>query len=341
VPYRPRSVRLAATLAICVGWCAPVHSQAPDQQSRQAIIKGCIEQMKQAQLAGAPPAQILQMRQECMTRAAATLEPQREQMVSAMPGVAGETTRAFLAAHRAETAGNQQEAFRLYWSIDANAAAIEAEVSRLAGATVSPRNTLATNQEIVNNDGLGSALITAQRKIGEYYERGGDYRTAASYYQKALNTARTQNGTDTVASVRLGFLYAYGRGVPQDRARAMELFGGTRGGGTLRSKTETGFAYLLDHNQLPNRPEDVNPQRLAAIEDQEIKQKLFSWLLVAGLFKKASVGTPAQCTATCNQQALDCQDHNRSASTDNFLLPGSGNRHDCRSEYRSCISWCD
>ena len=66
-----------------------------------------------------------------------------------------------------------------------------------------------------------------------------------------------------MASDLLGFMYAWGRGVPQDRDHAMTLFGGadpTFLGG--KGNKENAFAYLLRTNNLPSAASKTLPQSL-------------------------------------------------------------------------------
>jgi hypothetical protein len=82
-----------------------------------------------------------------------------------------------------------------------------------------------------------------------------------------------RGGRDQRASVLLGFLYAFGKGVPKDRAKAVELFGGRAGGGFAnRGATESSYAYLLDYDRLPERIEDVTPEYLVRTE-QDLKDR--------------------------------------------------------------------
>lgn len=98
---------------------------------------------------------------------------------------------------------------------------------------------------------------------------------------------KIRGGVEMIAAVRLGFLYAYGRGVPLDRAKARQLFAWREG---------SAFAYLLDRDRLPQSYEDVTPQFIQTVKDQEIASKLaaFALLAAANSDEKPQAGTGDQ-----------------------------------------------
>jgi hypothetical protein len=180
------------------------------------------------------------------------------QSLANRPGLYGETSRMFDAARSAEDAGNELDAFRLCQAIDANADAIKTEA----------QSNPAHAGEMLGILGL------AQTKIGVSYERRGHDAEAAVYYQKAIDTMAHNGSQSAYARTRLGFLYANGRGVPRDRDRALALFGGASGEilGS-RGSAETGFAYLLAHDKLPYRIEDMTPGLVASVEGKEVERQ--------------------------------------------------------------------
>jgi len=93
-------------------------------------------------------------------------------------------------------------------------------------------------------------ISLARCKIGELYQRGlgvpVDYAEAARWYTKAMNMKPW--GDD--CGGWLGFLYAYGAGVPRDQDKARSLWD--------RQWETKVFTQLMDHNMLPKKIEDVN-----------------------------------------------------------------------------------
>lgn len=82
-------------------------------------------------------------------------------------------------------------------------------------------------------------------------EAAGRYPEAAAAYQAHMNAVGRPNGDGYVAGERLAFLYANGHGVPKNIPKARSLLSA---GHTERYQTDLS---LLDHNMLPDRPEDV------------------------------------------------------------------------------------
>jgi hypothetical protein len=156
------------------------------------------------------------------------------------------------AAFAAEKAGNYTEAMRVWRKIDAEP---EVDVAYPGGKG---------NVQLGGFTSAGlyvDGLAEARYKIAYYYEFGlglnRNYTEAAAWYQKAVSTTDLNgNGTlfGTWATKRLGFLYAYGLGVSQDRAKARQLWAG------LPEGVDNGKAYvrLLDNNALPQNMDDPN-----------------------------------------------------------------------------------
>lgn len=285
--------------------CAPAPAQVEQTASsgnvaalhQQAMVvrRACFQEMRQMQLSGVARTDIERKRQECSAREAAIMRPYAEQHLVQELSIAAETLHLDAAAQAAAKAGNDEEALRLFKAIDANAPAIKAEVAQKAppGVTVSMSASPAQNSLTMDMDALLGELAAAQRKIGQYYEYMGQYSTAASWYEKANASMHVRGGRDMAASVHLGFLYAFGRGVPRDRAKAMELFGGRSEGLFAETgATESAYAYLLDYNRLPEHVEDVTPGYIKSVEtdllanhamnSNDIAMLAFGLLLISG-----------------------------------------------------------
>src|SRR5262249_31893662 len=153
------------------------------------------------------------------------------------------------AAQIAEGHGQERdaEAFRLYQAIDAESDAILAEVAQLPPDRMSIHY---NDLPMVRLSTLPGNLVMAQKKIGYFYELGlggvpQDYATAARWYEKALKTSSLEEIRGylrpTPYSERLGFLYANGLGVPQDRGRARDIFK------SMGPPQGTELVKLLDH----------------------------------------------------------------------------------------------
>jgi hypothetical protein len=100
-----------------------------------------------------------------------------------------------------------------------------------------------------------SNLMWARAMLGQFYEEGRavpvDERAAAEFYQKSIDTrfvddrGCVHSWPPTAATrLHLAGLYAYGLGMPQDRAKAREL---AQPAGTLGESV----AFLIDRNALP------------------------------------------------------------------------------------------
>lgn len=170
--------------------------------------------------------------------------------------------------------GRVEEGIGLFKQIDANGPEIIANVEQMAprGAVVSMQNSPAQNMRMLEAGGSLRELARAQRIIGTYYEDKGQDAVAASWYEKANATMATQGGKDILASDLLGFMYAYGRGVPK---RAMALFGGSDAGFMgLQGKKETALAWLRRAGNLPRRMQDATPAYIDKVADEQAKVAL-------------------------------------------------------------------
>jgi tetratricopeptide (TPR) repeat protein len=124
-------------------------------------------------------------------------------------------------------------------------------------------------------------LAFARSGIGKYYLSGyavqQNYTEAARWYQKAVDTRDTHGGETGIgraAKHSLGLLYAYGLGVPRDRAKARQIWV-SMGGGTPNADD---LVKLLDNNALPRtyisstfRQEE--DEALAALNAKEARQR--------------------------------------------------------------------
>jgi TPR repeat protein len=153
----------------------------------------------------------------------------------------------------ARAAGSPTEAIRLWREVDAEPDASVAFAGVPMTASGIHNNnyqygTLSEAQEYAN--GLAQARLI----LGSYYQSGGvvrqDYTEAAAWYQKASDTT-DPNGNRTlfgnVAAKNLGLLYAYGLGVPQNRATARQLWETWPAG----SGGNRDLLRLLDADELP------------------------------------------------------------------------------------------
>jgi hypothetical protein len=203
----------------------------------------CRSAMMQARSSGVSPIVAGQQFTECNKKVnddasqAATLDRQRTSPI------ADQILQLDVAARTATQRGRTDDAIGYYRQIDANGPAIIAEVQRLApgGLSVSYQNSLSDNLHRMDTQTLLQELATAQRMIGLSYEHA-----------------------------------AWGRGVPQDRARALELLGGsgqpTFWNGLLggEQKGESDLAYLLRMNEIPRHPEEVNAAYISKIRERDM-----------------------------------------------------------------------
>lgn len=140
----------------------------------------------------------------------------------------------FNAAETASKNGDYDEALRILQDIDSRGE---------AGATTLPSNypwrELVIGKQVY-------VLAYARVDIGVLYEKGlgvpQNYSEAAKWYEKALNTGYCGTTTRTAAALNLGRLYLYGKGVPESKAKAREIWVQ----GSL-----VNFVRLLDASALP------------------------------------------------------------------------------------------
>jgi hypothetical protein len=264
-----------------------------------------------------------------------------DQMLARQPGVYAQTLRTSNAIHSADSAGDEPKAFQLAQTMDAQANVIESEAQANPAEARDMRD----------------MLSFAQTEIGKGHEKRGHDAEAAVYYQKAINTMAIANGVGTPAQIRLGFLYANGRGVQRDRGRALELFGGASGEilGT-RGHTESAYAYLLNHGKLPYRLEDMRPGLLQSVEAEEsARQEAAALQEAAREEARAAAERKAnpqyarqQCESGCSSTATFCE-NNRSFGSFVGSMGGRGifggmaaadATQDCSSQRASCLASC-
>lgn len=338
--------------AVAVYGCAQPGAGTPDVQSSSeaahqadmANRRACIAEMRQMNAAGVDADAIAAKRQACVDASIRITEPYRQSQLAAVPGIYGQTLRQMDAARTAEQAGNYEEALRNYRAIDANAPAIEAEVSRMAsvGSTVSQANSPAANMQIMNYQALQHGVAIAQRKIGESYEAAKNYPEAAAYYQKALDTMGYPRGVELIAIERLAFLYANGLGVPKDDAKARQMFGLDN-----RYPTEVD---LMDKGRLPKSPEEV-PAVVGRIEEEQreadeemARERVKAAAENARAAAKYAAEHPVQariqqCISECRRQYGLCEQGNSLGDIASIFGAYSPREH-CGSEGDQCLSRC-
>jgi hypothetical protein len=218
--------------------------------------------------------------------------------------------------------------------------------------------TLSAAQEYAN--GLAQARVM----IGNYYQNGvavrQDYAEAAAWYQKASNTTdptgeRTLFGN--VAAKNLGLLYAYGLGVPQNRATARQLWetwpagsGGNRG--LLRlldadalPKTMVGNDHFWDEvNSAVVEVDADDARKQAAAEQQRQKEA------AADLEKYIREHPPqritrSECIDRCRGEYNSCRWNNQDYQAWSGFGGALGGMaaasiKDCNGEASSCASGC-
>jgi TPR repeat protein len=155
-----------------------------------------------------------------------------------------------VAAAAAANAQNYSEALRLYKKVDAAGDKAIASLPPGEQAHFScgwyHRGTGAVASILRSN------LAAAQEQIGEFYEKGlgteKDEATAARWYESAI--ADGQGHTPNMrAAIRLAYLYANGRGVRQDKDRAMQIF--------QRFNAQS-LAEAVGSGTLPRSPDDAS-----------------------------------------------------------------------------------
>lgn len=237
------------------------------QQVAAVDRAACRDEIRRLQAAGATPlAAVREGMARCNPNAGKTPDPDLARQSPVVKDTI-ETNRSALAAMKE---GRYAAAAALYEHIDANGPAILAEMQQkdLRNRVFTPPTSWRDSADRQLLGLAGIILVTAQKSVGIYYEAKGQDSTAATWYRKANSTA---GGHDPVASVRLGFMYAWGRGVQQDREQAMALFGGASPGFMgLQGKKETTWAWLLRSNALPRRPEDVTQEYIDKVRDPQI-----------------------------------------------------------------------
>jgi hypothetical protein len=178
------------------------------------------------------------------------------------------------------------EAFPLMQKIDAEGTAA---LSELPPST--PRIDTVIDRHLVN-------LIWARVMLGVFYEEGRappiDYEAAAKFYQKGIDTQFVDDRgcvhswpPSSMLLTRLAGFYAYGLGVPQNRAKAREFL--QRAGPSAAS-----IVYLLDHDALPkdfNVYLNGNLDRLAEAVKTPQSQPATSGDIVSVFFRVPDMNT--------------------------------------------------
>jgi tetratricopeptide (TPR) repeat protein len=284
------------------------HRIAVHQQQR-AIQEDCRARRRAAIQNGATADQVSELNRACIGQVDALSAQLARDELSQDQSIYGDTTRLMVAGRDLEKSGDEQGAFRTYQTVEANAAAIEAEVSRANASNAPlPAQSQQDRMRRMDADALLSQLGIAETKIGVYYERRGDYTQAAAYYRKAI---ATRSLGSLMATKRLAFLYAYGRGVPRDRDMTRRLF--------IAFGGENGFSYLLDHDRLPDRIEDVTQNYVEKVKDEEARKSLFAFLILMAAFSAGGGG--GQQHATPHQ--TNC------AAVNYFYSPGFAGMQGC------------
>jgi hypothetical protein len=239
-----------------------------EHQQQRALQIQCEQRDIAARQSGASASQIAQMDSQCRAQIMQVGRNLAQHEIAADPTIYGQTTRLMMQAQSAEQSGDKAAAISAYQAVVGNGPAMLAEYAR-AEATVdrSANSSIQSKSTAMNVAGLTSALAIAETKIGYSREEQRDYSQAAAWYGRAIS-----NNTDgaMVANVRLGLLYAYGLGVPRDLQQTRRLFEAHGRG--------NGWDYLLDHNALPSKIEQVTPEYVEsvkrAVADKEAAEKL-------------------------------------------------------------------
>ena len=163
-------------------------------------------------------------------------------------------------------------------------------------------------------------------------EKTGRYSEAAAVYQKFLNDAGMPNGDGMIVGERLAYLYANGRGVPKDLARARRLF-------SVRDseRNQTDLA-LLNRGLLPARPEDA-PMALHRMQEEDAAEAARAAAREAAQ-PQSRQSVAQQCLARCRRVGDQCQTSN--SYTDLSKAFGAwGSYTNCRDEVQTCLRRCE
>jgi TPR repeat protein len=353
-----RGFLLSLTIALSASGCVQPGARGPsaggtsdaaDRNHTLAIAAGkaemaerirCMDEARPTLLAGTTSEERQRIVKGCGARMAAAAAPYRNQMISDDHSFQGQTAHASLAAQAAERAGNPQEALRQYLSIDAEEGAILAYLEQTGAERLLDDKTtpLAEYTKAMNIADMGRQLAQAQLKIGIHYQHSGDDRAAAIYFQKSLNTNGHPDGDGMIAGEWLGYMYANGRGVTRDPAKARQLFSVTDSQGN-----RTDLA-LMDRHMLPQTPEGKTPALIAKInaiikaeEDAQIERG------ARELLKSWTEGRPPpspQCSATCQGRYKSCQNDNSIGGMASIFSNFGHMDRNCNNDMRTCINGC-
>lgn len=191
-------------------------------QADRAAMQACLQQMRQARLAGASNDELLQMRQNCTMHANDKAGASRQRELENDPSVNGMLVRTLVAAANEEKAGNIQKAVELYKSIDKNADKLKREAARLTqtdtssilspfDVTTDSANTPQKNQDIMTGQALILALMRVRREIARLDEQLGSQAESASYWQASLEleNAKNERTAKTEAAARRAFIESW------------------------------------------------------------------------------------------------------------------------------------
>jgi hypothetical protein len=187
-------------------------------------------------------------------------------------------------------------------------------------------------------------------QIGVLLENEGRYPEAAELYQRILNNEGAPDGDGTMAGRRLAFLYAHGRGVQKDVAKADSLLRARE-----NSMTEID-RILLQANLLPDRPEDVTQalvdrahaiaaeqQRQAAEEAvraaAEESRRIEAWR--AAHPQEAHAQAVQACQAGCQRGYESCTSQKNMDMTGLFNGTFRTPNYNCGPKAQACLRGCD
>lgn len=191
--------------------------------------------------------------------------------------------------------------------------------------------------------GITQIPITAGWQKGMELEQAGRNDEAVAAYQQTLNDEGYPNGDGLIAGERLGYMYASGRGVKKDVAKARQMLGVTD------SERYRYDVELLDHNMLPITPEGKTPALIAqlnavvarenaklaeqAAEDEERarKERLANP-------QAAHAYDVAQCNSICSSRISSCNSYNNLDYSG--LYSNYSHQKDCASFARQCYALC-
>jgi hypothetical protein len=183
---------------------------------------------------------------------------------------------------------------------------------------------------------------------GVELEQAGRYAEAAAEYQAHLNASGHPDGDGYVAGERIGYLYANGRGVPRDVARARALFSANS---LDRNRIDL---ILLNNNLLPAAPELKTPalvekanaivaeEQRKAIEKQrqaeaEENRRQQAW----NAAHPEVVRARQQCQTSCAQAVQECNRRNLGMNWGTPFGAAHEREYDCPGLSWRCSAQCN